>query len=232
MSIRAGRGEATGVKLILFGATGMVGAGVLREALAAAEVEAVLTVGRRSCGVSHPKLRELIIPDLFDFAAVEDQLVGWDACIWAVGISSVGLDEAVYARVTEELTLSWARALLRLNPGFSFCYCSAAGAGGRSMWARVRQRVEDALRAMPFRHAGAVRPAFIRPGPGIRSRTRLYQAALVVLRPIFPLFTLFARVFPSLFTTSERLGRAMLRVVEGRADRFILESGDINRLGA
>jgi hypothetical protein len=182
--------------------------------------------------VAHPKLRELLLPDLFDFAAVEDQLVGYDACIWAVGISSVGLDEAAYARVTEELTLVWARALLRLNPGLSFCYCSAGGAGGRSMWARVRQRVEGALRSMPFRHAGAVRPGFIRPGPGIRSRTRGYQIGIVLLSPLFPLFPFFVRVFPFLFTTSEILGRAMLRVVEGRADQFILESADINRVGA
>jgi hypothetical protein len=220
------------MRLILLGASGMVGAGALREALAAPEVEAVLSVGRRTCGVAHPKLRELLLPDLFDFAAVEDQLTGYDACIWAVGISSVGLDESAYARVTEELPLAWARALLRLNPGFSFCYCSAGGAGGRSMWARVRQRVEAALRAMPFRHAGAVRPGFIRPGPGILSRTRLYQAGVVLLKPVFPLFPFFVRVFPFLFTTSEILGRAMLRVVEGRADRFILESADINRVGA
>lgn len=137
----------------------MVGAGALREALAAPEVEAVLSIGRRPTGVVHPKLRELLLPDLFDIASVEDQLVGWDACIWAVGVSSVGLDETRYAKVTEEMTLLWARTLLRINPDFSFCYCSAAGAGGR------------------------------------------------------------------------RLGRAMLRVVEGRADRFILESADINRVG-
>jgi uncharacterized protein YbjT (DUF2867 family) len=220
------------VKLIFFGASGMVGAGALREALDDPAVETVLSVGRRPSGAEHPKLRELLLPDLFDVAAVEDRLAGFDACIWAVGISSVGLGEAEYAKVTEELTLLWARTLLRLNPGLSFCYCSAAGAGGRSMWARVRQRVEGALRTMPFRHAGAVRPAFIRPGPGIRSRTRLYQAGLVVLRPLFPLVGLLVRTVPSMFTTSERLGRAMLRVVEGRADRFILESADINRVGA
>ncbi|WP_224364377.1 hypothetical protein [Hyalangium versicolor] len=220
------------LRVIVFGATGMVGAGALREALNAPEVGSVLSIGRQPCGVDHPKLRELLLPDLFDFAAVENQLVGYDACIWAVGISSVGLDEAAYSRVTEELTLVWARALLRLNPGLSFCYCSAAGAGGNSMWARVRQRVEGTLKSMPFRHAGAVRPGFIRPGPGIRSRTRLYQVGLVLLKPIFPLVSLLARVFPSLGTTSESLGRAMLRVVEGRADRFILESADINRVGA
>jgi uncharacterized protein YbjT (DUF2867 family) len=217
------------MKVILFGASGMVGAGALREALAAPEVELVLSVGRRPGGVAHPKLRELILPDLFDAASVESRLTGYDACIWAVGISSLGLDEAAYAKITEELTLVWARTLLQLNGNFSFCYCSAAGAGGGSMWARVRQRVKNALRSMPFRHAGAVRPAFIRPGPGIRSRTRAYQIGIVLIRPLFPLLL---RAFPSFVTTSERLGRAMLRVVEGKADRFILESADINRLGA
>lgn len=217
------------MKIILFGATGMVGASALREALRAAEVESVLSIGRRSCGVEHQKLRELLLPDLFDFKTVEHLLVGYDACIWAVGISSVGLDEAAYARVTEELTLAWAHALLQISRDFSFCYCSAGGAGGSMMWARVRQRVERALQSMPFRHAGVVRPGFIRPGPGIRSRVRAYQAGIVLLKPFFPLFL---RIFPFLFTTSERLGRAMLRIVEGRADRFILESVDINRLGA
>jgi uncharacterized protein YbjT (DUF2867 family) len=217
------------VKVILFGATGMVGAGALREALADAGIEAVLSVSRRPCGVQHSKLRELLLPDLFDFASVEPQLVGWDACIWAVGISSIGLDEAAYARVTEQLTLVWARSLLRLNPDSSFCYCSAAGAGGRTMWARVRQRVENALREMPFKHAGCVRPGFIQPGPGIRSTVRFYQTLIVLGRPLFPLLV---RLLPSLATTSERLGRAMLRVVQGRADRFILESADINRIGA
>ena len=207
----------------------MVGAGALREALNAPDVEAVLSIGRRSCGVRHPKLRELLLADLFDFAAVESQLAGYDGCLWAVGISSVGLDEAAYARVTEELTLVWVRALLRLNSDFSFCYCSGAGAGGSAMWARVRQRVERALQQLPFRHAGVVRPGFIQPGPGIRSRVWAYQVGIVALKPFFPLLV---RAFPSLFTTSERLGRAMLRVLQGRADRFILESADINRVGA
>jgi uncharacterized protein YbjT (DUF2867 family) len=216
------------MKLILFGATGMVGMGTLREALADPDVEVVLSVGRRTCGVEHEKLRELIVPDLFEPGAVEPQLVGWDACVWCAGISVLGLDEPAYARVTEELTLTWARALLRLNLEFSFCYCSAAGAGGRAMWARVRQRVENAIRSMPFRHKGCVRPGFIRPGPGIRSRTKAYRAAIVLLAPVSPLFV---KLFPSWFTTSDRLGRAMLRVVQGRADGFILESADINRIG-
>ena len=216
------------MKLILFGATGMVGAGALREALDDPDVGEVLSISRRSCGVAHAKLRELLVPDLFDFAAVETQLTGWDAAIWAVGISSIGLDESAYAKVTEELTLVWARGLLRLNSGLSFCYCSAAGAGGNTMWARVRRRVEEAIRTMPFRHAGCVRPGFIQPGPGIRSTVKLYQSLIVVFRPLFPLLV---RALPSWATTSERLGRAMLRVVQGRAGRFILESADINRIG-
>lgn len=216
------------MKLIFIGATGMVGSGTLREALADIEVEAVLSIGRRPCGVQHPRLRELLLPDLFEFDSVEDELVGWDACIWALGISSVGLDERRYSEITEQLTLLWAHLLLRLNPEFSFCYCSAAGADGRSMWARVRQRVENGLKALPFRHVGCVRPALIEPGPGIGSRVKLYQVFIVLFRPLFPFIV---RLFPRFSTTSERLGRAMLQVVKGRVDRYILESADINRFG-
>jgi hypothetical protein len=206
----------------------MVGSGTLREALADSEIEAVLSVSRRSCGMQHPKLRELLLPDLFDFSSVEQELVGWDACAWALGISSVGLNEAAYARITEELTLLWARNLLRLNPDFSFCYCSAAGVDGRSMWARVRRGVENGLKALPFRHVGCVRPAFIQPGPGIRSRVPLYQVFITLFRPLFPAMV---RLFPRVSTTSDRLGRAMLQVVKGRAGKYILESADINRIG-
>ena len=138
-------------------------------------------------------------------------------------------DEATYARMTEDLTLRWARALLQANRDISFCYCSAMGASGRTMWARVRQRVEGALRDLPFRHAGCVRPGFIQPGPGITSRVAVYRLLIAAGRPLFPLLV---RTAPSLATTSARLGRTMLRVVQGQADRFILESADINRLGA
>lgn len=216
------------MKLILFGATGMVGMGVLRESLSDPGVESVLVIGRRSCGVTHPKLRELLLPDLFDIPAATSQLAGHDACIWAVGVSSVGKDEAAYAKVTEELTLLWARELLRINPGFSFCYCSAMGADGKSMWARVRRRVEAGIRELPFRHSGCVRPGFIRPGPGIRTQVKLYQVLIVLFSPLFPCIV---RTFPRFATTSERLGRAMLRVVQGKSDVYILESADINRVG-
>jgi len=217
------------MKLILLGATGMVGMGALREALADATVMDVLVVGRRSCGVADPKLRELLIPDLFELVPHESALSGYDACIWAVGVSSVGKSEAAYAKVTEELTLHWARTLLRLNPVFSFCYCSAMGADGMGMWPRVRRRVEAGIKALPFKYSGCVRPGIIQPGPGIRSVTKLYRYGIALSRPLFPLAV---RYFPQLATTSERLGRAMLRVVQGRADVYILESADINRVGA
>ena len=107
--------------------------------------------------------------------------LGDDACIWAVGIHSAGLFEAAYARLTEELTLVWARRLMRLNPNMSFCSCSVGGAGDPGMWARGRRRVEGARKQMPFRHVGAVRPDFIRPGPAIPSQTRAYQISAVLL---------------------------------------------------
>jgi hypothetical protein len=139
------------------------------------------------------------------------------------------MNEADYARVTEELTLIWAQALLAKNPGLSFCYVCGRGADGSAMWARVRSRLEAKLQALPFLHFGSVRPGFIEPGPGIRSQTRLYQVFLDLGRPLFPLLR---RAFPSVSTTSEILGRAMLRVVKGQAKRAILEVEDINRLGA
>jgi len=219
------------MKVIIFGATGMVGAGALREALSSDNVEAVLSVGRRSCGVQHPKLRELNLPDLFDFSAVENQLRGYDACIWTIGVSSLGLDEVEYTRITEELTLLWARALLRLNPKFSFCYCSGGGADGPGMWARVRRRVEERLKAMPFQASGSVRPGFIRPGRGIRAANRMQRVINMIMAPVLLFTPLLVRVMPFLFTTSEILGKAMLRVVEEPQKRFILEMRDINRIG-
>lgn len=220
------------MNVILFGASGLVGSSALREALADPDVASVLSVVRVPTGMTHPKLREQVLPDLFDVAHIEDQLVGLDACLWAVGISAAGRDEHAYARITEELTLLWARTLLRLNPDMSFCYCSAGGAGGPGMWAKVRRRVEQALRTLPFRHAGAVRPGVIRPGPGLRSKTRGYRLSAQIMAPLFLFTPQLVRFMPFLFTTSEALGRAMLRVVQGRVDRFILESRDINRVGS
>jgi hypothetical protein len=221
------------MNLILFGATGMVGRGVLLEALADPLVEAVLCIGRRPCGVTDPKLREVVLEDLFDLAAFEakatDEAIRATACIWALGVSSVGMTEDEYSRVTVELTLTWAKALIALNPGMSFCYCSGMGADGKAMWARVRRRVEAGLKELPFKHAGVVRPGLIRPMHGISHRYLSYRIFLVLMWPIFPLLVWLA---PGLCTTTARLGRAMLRVVRGEGSGYILESRDINRLGA
>lgn len=206
----------------------MVGSGVLREALADSSVTSVLSISRKPSGVSHPKLNECLISNLFDPSPIENRLAGWDGCVWALGISSIGLDEAAYAKVTEDLTLLWAHLLLSKNPNFSFAYCSAQGADTKAMWGRVRRRVETALKEMSFRHAGCVRPGMIRPGPGIKSKVWIYQTAITLFKPLFPLLLTLA---PQYVTTSERLGRAMLRIVQGRADRYILESIDINRIG-
>lgn len=219
------------MKLIILGATGMVGKSVLREALQKDDIEAVLVVGRQSCGIEHAKLKELLLKDLFQVTEIENELIGYDACIWAIGTSSVGKNEAEYAKVTEELTVFWAENLVRINPQFSFCYCSAGGAGGRGMWARVRQRVEKKLQMMPFQHVGAVRPGFIRAGTGISSRTRAYQIGVELMKPLNPIFPYLVRYCPWLFTTSEILGQAMIGIVQGQADCFILESKDINQLG-
>lgn len=219
------------MKLVILGATGMVGKGVLREALQKPDIEKILVIGRESSGMQHAKLSELLLKDLFEINEIEEELVGYDACIWAIGISSVGKNESEYAKVTEKLTLFWAENLLRINPKFSFCYCSAGGAGGRGMWARVRQRVESTLQSMPFQFSGAVRPGFIQPGEGITSRTRAYQIGVEMMKPINPIYPYLVRYCPWLFTTSKILGQSMIGIVQGKADRFILESKDINQLG-
>jgi uncharacterized protein YbjT (DUF2867 family) len=219
------------MKIILFGATGMVGQGVLRECLAAADVEAVLAIGRQQTGQRHPKLRELSHADFGDFSSIEGELTGFDACFFCLGVSSAGLAEAVYARITFDFTLAAASALARLNPGLTFIYVSGAGTDsseqGRSMWARVKGRTENALLALPFKAAYMFRPGLIQPGPGIVSRTPLYRAVYAVTGPVLPLLR---RLAPSFVTTTEQVGRAMLQAVRSGAPQRVLENRDINAL--
>lgn len=219
------------MKVIIFGATGLVGKSVLMQAIQSKAVSDILVIGRRTCGVSDAKVQEVLVEDLFEVSAINETLLqGFDVCIWAIGMSSVGMSEAAYAKVTEQLTLDWAKHLLQVNPNMSFCYCSAGGAGGSSMWAKVRQRVENTLQDMPFTYAGAVRPAVIQPSKGLRSQTRAYQVSINLMKPLSPIYPYLVRFMPSIFTTSENLGNAMLGVVQGKSDKFILESADINRL--
>jgi len=220
------------VNVIIFGATGMVGAGVLRECLEDPRVRSVLVLGRRPCGVTHPKLREIIRSDFVDYSGSAADLSGLDACFFCLGVSSAGMTEAAYTRVTYDLTLAAAEALLALNSSLTFCYVSGEGTDsterGRFMWARVKGKTENDLLRLPCR-TYLFRPGFIQPLKGVRSKTRLYQAVYDVLGPLFPLLR---RAFPKHVTTTENVGRAMIEVAARGAMKRVLENPDINALAA
>jgi uncharacterized protein YbjT (DUF2867 family) len=219
------------MKAIVFGATGMVGRGVLLECLDDSRVETVLAVGRSTCGVDHPKLRELIRSDFFQFDDAVAELRGYDACFFCLGVSSAGMAEADYRRVTHDLTLAAARALGALNPGMVFCYVSGEGTDsserGRLMWARVKGKTENDLLAMESLRAYMFRPGYIQPLRGIRSKTPLYQGFYTVVRPLFPLLE---KLAPKHVTTTTRCGRAMIAVALDGYPKRILENSDINSL--
>lgn len=219
------------MKVILFGATGMIGQGTLRECLLAPDVDAVLSIVRSPTGQQHPKLRELAHADFTDFEPIAPQLAGYDACFFCLGISSSGLSEAEYTRVTHDFPLAAARTLLRQSPGLTFIYVSGAGAdsseGSRTMWARVKGKAENALARLPFKAVYSVRPAMVRAMHGATSRTPLYRALYVVLGPLFPLIR---ALFPRHVTTTENIGRAMLQAVRHGAPQPVLECHDINAL--
>jgi uncharacterized protein YbjT (DUF2867 family) len=217
--------------VVLFGATGMVGQGVLRECLLDREVGNVLSIVRSATGQRHPKLRELVHTNFLDYSAIEDQLSGFDACFFCLGVSSAGMTEENYRRVTYDFTMAAARTLARLNPTMTFIYVSGMGTDsserGRSMWARVKGKTENELLRLPFQAAYMFRPAAIVPLDGIRSKTKLYRALYVVLGPILPWLN--AR-FPKYVTTTEQVGRAMIQVAKQGAQKPALENLDINRL--
>lgn len=219
------------MKVILFGATGMVGQGVLRECLRDPQVERILTVGRSSTGASDPKLQELVLKDLYDYSGVEPKLAGYDACFFCLGVSSAGMSEADYRRVTYDLTLAAATVLARLNPEMTFTYVSGQGTDGsekgRIMWARVKGATENALLKLPFRATYLFRPGIIRPLHGVRSKTALYQTFYTLLGPLLGLL---ASLSPDSLTSTEQLGKAMLKVARDGAPKRFLENPDINRL--
>lgn len=219
------------MKVILFGATGMVGQGVLRECLRAPDVERVLVVGRSETGAKHDKLRELTHKDFTDFSAIEADLTGYDACFFCLGVSSAGMSEADYTRVTFDYAMAAAKTLVRVAPNTTFVYVSGAGTDEtertRSMWARVKGRTENAIRALGFRRAIMFRPGYIQPMHGIVSKTRLYRIFYAVLAPLYPLVR---RLAPSLVTNTESVGVAMLEVARGTNAEPIVENGAINEL--
>jgi len=216
------------MKVILFGATGMVGQGVLRECLRDDGVESVLAVGRSATGRTHPKLRELIRKDLFDFGTAGADLQGYDACFFCLGVSSAGMSEADYTRLTFDLTLGWARALARINPAMTFLYVSGAGTGGKAMWAQVKGRTEDALLAL-FPSAYMVRLSLLRPRHGEVSKTRWTRIAYAAFRPLLPLV---GAIAPGAVITTEELGRAMIRAARQGAPKRVLETRDLRALAA
>jgi uncharacterized protein YbjT (DUF2867 family) len=219
------------MNVILFGATGMVGQGVLRECLLDPDVQQILSIVRTPTNQQNLKLHELVAANFFDYSAIEPQLTGFDACLFSLGVSSAGMDEAKYKHLTYDLTLAAATTLSTLNPNMTFLYVSGQGTDsterGRMMWARVKGKTENDLLKLPFRSAYMFRPGFIQPLHGIRSKTTLYQAIYTVLNPILPILK---STFPKFVTTTEQLGRAMLRVAKHGYPKPILESKDINTL--
>jgi uncharacterized protein YbjT (DUF2867 family) len=219
------------MKVIIFGATGMVGAGVLRECLLDPGVESVLAVGRSATGREHPKLHEIVHRDLARLSAIEGELGGYDACFYCLGVSSVGVTEAEYRRVTYDMPMAAAETLIKLNPQMTFVYVTGAGTDsserGRVMWARVKGQTENALLRMPFKGVYMFRPGAIQPLHGIKSKTRLYRVFYVVLGP---LLTAGRHWFPQYVTSTEEIGRAMLKVARQGGSKRVLESADIHAI--
>lgn len=227
------------MNILIFGATGMVGQAVLRECLLDPGVTKVVAIGRSPAKGVTPmgrlpeaaKLEDLIHADLFDYSAIEDRLTGFDACFFCLGVSSAGMSEAEYTRVTHDLTLAAATTLARLNPQMVFTYITGRGTdsteAGPSMWARVKGRTENALLRLPFRAAYMFRPGAIEPLHGIKPKSRVYRAAYILLMPFMPLVK---KLWPESLTTTEQVGKAMIAVVRKLPAKRVLEVADINAL--
>jgi uncharacterized protein YbjT (DUF2867 family) len=219
------------MNVVIFGATGMVGSGVLLECLEDARIASVLVVGRNSVGITAPKLREILIASFADLGPIQSEFTTCDACSFCLGVSSAGMSEERYRRVTYDLTLEVAKAMVAANPAMTFCYVSGAGTDstgqGSRMWARVKGQTENALLRLPFKAAYMFRPAFIVPLKGVRSKTPIYQAMYNVLAPLYPLLR---RLAPRFMTTTVNVGRAMIAVALNGYDRPIIESPEIEQL--
>ncbi|HKE63593.1 MAG TPA: DUF402 domain-containing protein [Micromonosporaceae bacterium] len=217
-----------GLSVIVFGATGMVGQGVVRECIASPEVDYVVLIGRTRAGVDDAKVHEVVVPDLAEVDAYEPVFDGIDACYFCVGVTSAGRTEDEYTRITYDLTLAVARAVARRSPGATFAYVSGAGtnAAGRSMWARVKGRTEQALLGLPL-DAYMLRPGFINPMHGERSGTRLYRVAYAAVSPLYPILR---RVAPGAVTSTEQVGRAMVALALRGWRKRTLETRDINAI--
>jgi hypothetical protein len=215
------------IKAIVTGVTGMVGEGVVHECLLHPDVEQVLVIGRKPCGMSHPKLKEIIHKDFFNFSAIASQLSGYNACFFCLGVSSVGLSEEEYMKMTHTLTLHVASTLSKLNPDMTFCYVSGAGTDstekGKMMWARVKGKTENDLMKLPFKKVYNFRPGFMTPIPGLKNALKSY-AYLGWLIPIVKLFS------PNLGTTLKEQAMAMINAALKGYEKQVLEVKDVRIL--
>lgn len=220
------------MKILLFGASGMVGKGVLLECLDAPDVEKVVSLSRTPCGVEHAKLEEVLHPDFLDYSGLDDALTGVDACFFCLGVSAGGMSEEKYTTITYGFTLAAAEALLAKSPQAVFTYVSGQGTDssekGRQMWARVKGRTENKLLSMPFRGTYMFRPGMIEATRGVTSKTPAYRAFYAALGWAFPLAR---RLAPNQLTTTDRIGRAMLQVAREGYTKTLLDPVDINALG-
>ena len=220
------------MNVLLFGATGMVGSGLLLECIEDPLISRIRVIGRRTCGMKHEKVDEVITSDFYDYSEIEDQLTGFDACFFCIGVSSVGKSEEEYRHLTYDLTMAAAETLLRLNPEMTFCYVSAGGADpsgkSRQMWARVRGELENALAELPFKELYIFRPLYIQPVSGVQSSVKLYRILYATLAPLYPLLK---RLIPGHVTTTRTLGQAMIAAALNGAPERVLESREINQIG-
>jgi uncharacterized protein YbjT (DUF2867 family) len=218
------------MRVLIFGATGFVGQGVLRECLLDTRVSEVVSVLRAPSGQRAPKLTEIVLREISKIEDVADQLAGYDACFFCLGVSSVGMSKAKYKNITFDLTITVARVLAPLNPVMTFIYVTGGGTSrnGWQTWSRVKALTEDILATLPFKAAYFFRPNFIQPLNGVVSKTRWYMAFYAVTRPLSPLLL---KRFPNLATTTERLGQAMINVAAAGYPVPVLQSADINIAG-
>jgi len=220
------------MRILLIGASGMVGQSALEACRADGRIQEVAAVVRAPLGIAGSKVREVVCPDLFQIESVAGKLGAPDACLFCAGVSSLRRSEAEYRRITYDLTLTVAKVLVRIAPGMRFLYVSGSGTDssewGRQMWARVKGATENALLRVGFAGVALFRPGYIQPARGMRSKVEWYNAFYTILRPVYPLLKL---VGPNYVTDSETLGRAMIAAVEPGAATGVVESKQINRLG-
>lgn len=218
-------------KVIITGASGMVGKGVLLECLNHDSISEVLVVGRNPLGIKHPKLKELIHSDFTNFVEVKDQLLGYDACFFCLGISAASLNEEQYKRITYDLTLALAKTLFEINPKMTFNYVSGEGTDSsekvKMMWARVKGKTENDLLNLGFKQAFMFRPGAIIPLRGIKSKTKSYQFMYDYFLWLVKIIKLIA---PNSVVSTTQIGLAMINsVLNGYPDK-ILRPKDILKL--